>query len=55
LLPPGVQEDGLGPKIQDGHPAPGPAQARKPNRLWKLPLVSSVVIATSGLVLRQLL
>jgi hypothetical protein len=53
-LLPAVPEDGAGPEGDEG-PAPGSAQARKASRLWRVPLVSSVVIVTSGLALQHFL
>jgi hypothetical protein len=53
--PPDEQEEGTGRDSQYDHPVPGFAQAQKPDRLWRVPLVSSVVLATGGLVLRHFL
>jgi len=33
------------------HPLPGFAQESQPGRLWKIPLVSSFMLATGGLLL----
>jgi hypothetical protein len=38
--PPDEQKDGAGPESQYDHPVPGVDQAQKPNRLWRVPLVS---------------
>jgi hypothetical protein len=53
--PSGEQEDGVGPESQCDHRVPGVAQARNPARLWRVPLVSSLVLATGGLALRHFL
>jgi hypothetical protein len=52
---PDVQEDGDAPESQYDRPVPGVAKAQRPNRLWRVPMVSSVIIATSGLALRHFL
>jgi len=47
---PDVPETGAGLDSLDDSPLPGFAQSQKPNRLWRVPLVSSLVLATGGLV-----
>ncbi len=37
--------------VEEGAPIPAFAQAGKPGRLWRVPLVSSMVVATLGLVM----
>ncbi|HEV3197981.1 MAG TPA: hypothetical protein VGZ73_08740, partial [Bryobacteraceae bacterium] len=53
--PPGGQENGNGEESQNDRHVPGSAQAQEPNGLWRVPLVSSLVLATGGLVLRHFL
>jgi hypothetical protein len=45
-----VEGDGVA-SVEEGAPIPAFAQAGKPGRLWRVPLVSSMMVATIGLVM----
>ncbi len=52
---PAAAENVEAPESEYDAPLPGFAQSQKPSRLWRVPLVSSLVLTTGGLVLRHFL